>query len=669
MTVATDPISIVLDRLPGHRQSGSGYSARCPAHPDRNASLSISTGRDGRVLLRCHRGCRADDIVRSIGMTMADLFPPKNGNGQHGYVGAAHRPRPSAGRAYPTVEQAVQATARAIPGVTDHHMWMYPGGTYCIARYDTPRGKQIRPYHHAADGWRVGDPAGPLPLYRHDEIPADAETIFVVEGEKCVDLAWSIGLPAVTSSHGSQSARRSDWTSIADRDALIVVMPDHDAAGEAYAADVCRIILGATPGARIKIVRLPDLPDGGDIEEYIDARDSMETEAIAGSIIALADAAPFIGPGEIPSPEPAADDAQPELSAVGAGDLLRDYPTLRPPLIDGVLRLTETANMIDAAKGGKTHTAIDLALAVATGRAWLGRYAIVNPGAVLYIDAELHPNTMARRIASICSARGIFSDEIAGKFDVLSLRGRLKNIFELRVWLAKHAAGGKYRLIVFDALYRLIPEGIDENSNSDMTRVFNAIDQIGEETGAACLIIHHASKGVQAGKSVVDVGSGASAMARATDSHLIFRQHAEDGFKVMEMAGRSWPPLTPVVLRWTYPTWDIDDTLDPTDLRENNRRKRAEPTPDASTPVEPPPEPWTTETFATRYLSSEPKSQRAIIDQAVISGGLSERTASRLCRLAIDQRLAHRWTFADDRRTVFLASVEQEITQTGAQQE
>jgi hypothetical protein len=354
-------------------------------------------------------------------------------------------------------------------------------------------------------------------------------------------------------------------------------------------------------------------------------------------------------------------DAAPKLSAVGAGELLANFPELRPPLIEGVLRLTESANMIDAAKGGKTHTAIDLALCVPTGRAWLGRYAIINPGAVLYIDAELHPNTMARRIASICSARGIFSDEIAGKFDVLSLRGRLKNIFELRFWLAKHAAGGKYRLIVFDALYRLIPEGIDENSNSDMTRVFNAIDQIGEETGAATLIIHHASKGVQAGKSVVDVGSGASAMARATDSHIIFRQHEQEGCKVMEMAGRSWQPLSPVVLRWTYPTWNIDETLDPTDLRENNRRKRKEEKADDSTPAETP-EPWTAERFVATFVTDKPLDKQTILAKATTSG-ISQRKADAFLRLAMDAKAVHRWAFPKV-TTVYLASIEQPVTQT-----
>ncbi len=368
---------------------------------------------------------------------------------------------------------------------------------------------------------------------------------------------------------------------------------------------------------------------------------------------------PFSGNGQAAEPSPDDEHAEP-LAVVAAGQLLTDFPELRKPLVEGFMRMTETANMIDAAKGGKTHTAIDLALSVATGRAWLGRFTIANPGPVLYVDAELHPNTMSRRIASICSARGIFSDEILGKLDVLSLRGRLRNIFQLRPWFAEHAAG-KYRMIVLDALYRLIPEGIDENSNSDMTRVFNAVDQIAEATGAAVLIVHHASKGVQAGKSVVDVGSGASAMARATDSHIIFRQHNEEACKVMEMAGRSWPPLQPAVLRWNYPTWSIDDTLDPTDLRENNRRRRREEKADDSTPAEPVKE-WTPEAFAAEFVTSEPQDRKTIAATAELQG-IGVRRIDTLLTVGISKGIVHRWTYPKD-RTVYLATREQQVTET-----
>jgi len=56
------------------RQAGKGWIARCPAHGDRTASLSIATGTDGRVLLRCWPGCPALAIVHAIGLEMADLF-------------------------------------------------------------------------------------------------------------------------------------------------------------------------------------------------------------------------------------------------------------------------------------------------------------------------------------------------------------------------------------------------------------------------------------------------------------------------------------------------------------------------------------------------------------------------------------------------------------------
>ncbi len=41
----------------GGRKAGGCWMARCPAHDDRAPSLSISTGDQGKVLVRCHAGC------------------------------------------------------------------------------------------------------------------------------------------------------------------------------------------------------------------------------------------------------------------------------------------------------------------------------------------------------------------------------------------------------------------------------------------------------------------------------------------------------------------------------------------------------------------------------------------------------------------------------------
>ena len=74
----------VLGRLEGVRKAGGGWTARCPSHPDRNASLSIATGDDERVLLNCHAGCRPEEIVAALSLTMADLFE-RQGGGDGGH--------------------------------------------------------------------------------------------------------------------------------------------------------------------------------------------------------------------------------------------------------------------------------------------------------------------------------------------------------------------------------------------------------------------------------------------------------------------------------------------------------------------------------------------------------------------------------------------------------
>jgi len=77
MTEGTPIIENVLSRLQGVRQTATGAMARCPSHDDQTASLSISQGQDGRVLLKCFAGCDTVTIVERIGLQMCNLFPSK----------------------------------------------------------------------------------------------------------------------------------------------------------------------------------------------------------------------------------------------------------------------------------------------------------------------------------------------------------------------------------------------------------------------------------------------------------------------------------------------------------------------------------------------------------------------------------------------------------------
>jgi hypothetical protein len=352
------------------------------------------------------------------------------------------------------------------------------------------------------------------------------------------------------------------------------------------------------------------------------------------------------------------DQTQEQLSPIDAGALCREFPALRPVIIDGLLRETETANLISTSKSRKTWTMMALALCVATGRTWLGLHQ-VQQGNVLYIDAELHPNTFARRLHSIAQAMGILSDEFATSLKIINLRGRLRDIYGLAPVFAA-IPNGMYRLVILDALYRLIPAGVDENSNSEMTPVYNAIDRYAELTGAAFAIVHHSSKGGQAEKSITDVGAGAGAQSRATDSHIILRDHEEDDVVVMEAAVRSFPPPPPVCLRWTFPVWTVAKDLDPADLRTSNRRKkRIDPEqPAAEQKIE-----WNPKLFASTFITTEPKPQDTILARAKLS--MSGRKAADLLSLAVEDGFAHRWHPVNRKDPIRISSVQQPVTDGG----
>lgn len=70
-------IRALLSRLDGVRPCCGGYVALCPAHDDRNPSLSIAQGDDGRILLHCHAGCDFNKVLMALGLSARDLFPPR----------------------------------------------------------------------------------------------------------------------------------------------------------------------------------------------------------------------------------------------------------------------------------------------------------------------------------------------------------------------------------------------------------------------------------------------------------------------------------------------------------------------------------------------------------------------------------------------------------------
>ncbi len=329
---------------------------------------------------------------------------------------------------------------------------------------------------------------------------------------------------------------------------------------------------------------------------------------------------------------PMPDTEPPPPQFVSVRQLMAACPALRPAVIDGLLREGETMNVIASPKTGKSWLVLDLAIAVATGRPWLGRFPTVA-GDVLIIDNELHGETSANRIPKVAKARGLGTDEFADRVFIRNLRGGLQDIVSLAPYF-RAVEPGRFRLIVLDAFYRFLPAGMDENANADMASLYNHIDRYAADLGCAFVLIHHSSKGNQSGKSVTDVGAGAGSQSRATDAHLILRPHEEADVVVLDAAVRSWPPQESVCLRWAFPVWDVAEDMDPKRLKVESPRRRMR----ADRP--PPPEDWTPERFVGTFMPGGP----ALRDEILLAAAkdLSHAKASSMLKLAEARGLVQR---------------------------
>jgi hypothetical protein len=261
-----------------------------------------------------------------------------------------------------------------------------------------------------------------------------------------------------------------------------------------------------------------------------------------------------------------AEDADREpIERLSFAELRAAHPHLHKPVVDGLLRAGEVANIISTSKVGKSWLVYDLALSIITGRPWLDRFATSPGGKVLIVDNELHAPTLAHRIPTVADALSIPAEQYDGDLEVMTLRGQLRSLPDLATDL-ESVRPGEFKCIVLDAKYRF-STGESENDNAAEAQFYNMVDQIAAHTGAAIVLVHHSSKGSQSDKRVTDVGAGAGAQSRATDCHLILREHEDDGIVVLDAAVRSFAPVEPVALRWQFPVWVPADDVDPGKLK------------------------------------------------------------------------------------------------------
>ena len=266
-------------------------------------------------------------------------------------------------------------------------------------------------------------------------------------------------------------------------------------------------------------------------------------------------------------------------------DVWDNLPPLADCLIDGVLRKGHKMLISGPSKAGKSFALIELTIAIAEGKKWLGFEC--HSGKVLYVNLELDRASCLHRFKDVYKALNLQPNNLKN-IDIWNLRGKAVPMDKLAPKLIRRAEKKGYTAVIIDPIYKVITG--DENSADQMANFCNQFDKICTELHAAVIYCHHHSKGAQGGKKSMDRASGSGVFARDPDAMLDLtelelteelRKH-EDGKARIRGIERALNEFSP---GWTS---DIgqDDRLSPSQMLDfaaglSTRQKSRKRLPDA----------------------------------------------------------------------------------------
>jgi hypothetical protein len=292
-----EKVTAALDQRDlSYRRNGSGLIAQCPAHEDRNPSLSITEEGD-RVLLKCFAGCDFPEVMEALGLEPKDAFE-ESGEGKAAKKKAPRKPGPRKAD-LPSEEDLGrwQALLLGDDGLLEslaaERAWSrdaleklgigrIAGGTLTIAVPNRSESGELiglikyRPKLPAGEfaSSKVQAAAGSKrELFPHPGTLTAEGPIFLLEGEADAITATSLGLNGI-GIPGAQSWRKEWAEQLGGRE--IVIVPDCDEPGRRLAEKASGDLIAQ--GCEVKILDLAqevnDPPKGFDLGDY--ARKQLE---------------------------------------------------------------------------------------------------------------------------------------------------------------------------------------------------------------------------------------------------------------------------------------------------------------------------------------------------------------------------------------------------------
>jgi putative DNA primase/helicase len=454
-----------MERLPKR----DSINVHCPFHKDENPSLSLNLAKG---LWNCH-SCNASggmlDFERKMMTTDVET----------------------------SWAQIYRITGMEPPKITHKLVKVYDYTDvtgkllYQKLRYEPKDFSQRQP--DGKGGWWYNLNGVKKVLYRLPEV-VTSKLCFCTEGEKDCDnlrdalTAAGIKDFAVTTTFdgaGHWKPEYAPWFT----GRMVVVIPDNDAKGKAHAQTIAASV---KPFAeKVKLVELPGLPEKGDISDWL-------KESVSGSAGQPINEILQTRIKELFALIKATTLWVPEQSEHVLLEEMRDFLDRAPEeidwLVEGLIPVRTRGLMVADGKVGKSPLSLDLALALASGSAWLG-HVVPKRRRVAVISREDAPQETARRLKLLSAGTAARAEYNWGQIWLNTMDQsplfHLDN-FEHVDPLIKELQMEQFDLVIFDVLRNL--HSGDENDNTVMAAVMAALTQIQTEARCGVLLLHHISK-------------------------------------------------------------------------------------------------------------------------------------------------------------------------------
>jgi len=206
----------IRDKLHNVKGNEKKFTALCPAHEDKNNSLSVAI-KDNKIVIHCFAGCTTEAIIQSLGCQMSDLFTD-------------HKQKAKIVKTYDYTDE----TGKPL---------------FQVCRLEP---KSFRQRHQVNGEWHWDMKGVRRVLYHLPDI-IKAPELYFVEGEKDCDNLWDCGLVATTSPGGAK-AWKDDYAEVLIGK-KVTLIPDNDDAGLAYMREIAYSLMGK---AQLSCILLPD---------------------------------------------------------------------------------------------------------------------------------------------------------------------------------------------------------------------------------------------------------------------------------------------------------------------------------------------------------------------------------------------------------------------------